>query len=272
LAMVIEQFTRLLGNTENDDFTYLVIKKLVENGSSVRSVIHDISQSSLEPLFFLLFSRNKGPVPAPAVLNNHLKVYTIVECGTLTSTHQYLGALSSNSKSKVWKNTFHYLCQKGATLSDKICCWLIQTALNSSSLTYLSRLIEQGIVKPELINYKELYNLCKKCYHNEEVMDRLLIYTRASIEEFGPSVVPRQDWDKIPPMKDPNKLGSVVCRVPTLKAIARCQVRRTILAASGDRGQMNMNSLIDLIPLDSLPTTLKGYLKMDNFHGLLEKE
>merc|ERR1719369_1010993 len=101
----------------------------------------DLSRSSLEPLFFLLFSRYNGS-HYYYTLNHHLNTYTLNKCRKLTSTHQYFGALSSKNKSEVWKNTFHYLCRKGATLSEKMCCCLIETALNSSSMTSLSRFIE----------------------------------------------------------------------------------------------------------------------------------
>jgi len=293
--MVCLQFDSIGEKAQEDipDFSFQVVQKLIEQGSSVGSIVTCTGEKSIEPIFWLLLLH---PIYFERGLSNiwryHGGLYDVYQSlyerpnlPDLILIEQFLllrrpHGTELKGRYDVWKRALLYLCRKGATLSDDHCNQLMikmlmvpagEESLNSA----LNLLTETGVIKPESIQYHLLFRAVLERPFSRlarpGVRQRLLTYTRAAIEELGASVVPRSVWHLIPAIREPDNLGKVFSQVSPLQVLARHRIRKSLLSTE-DRAQMNINTLIDSIPSDRCPSKLKRCLKLEKFQGVLNEE
>merc|ERR1712029_483607 len=242
-------FIQEQSDKEVPEFGYQVVKKFVEHGSSLSAVATHSETSgeekTAEPLFF---------------------PYT-------KDVAESLNGGETAFESRVGRKTLRYLCQQGATLTQLARNAVMKKSLKLNSLSMLGSLgilTKGGVIQPERTNFGELFVNWDKTGQPLHFLKYVTIVS----EELG-SAVTGSDWDKAV-TKEKTKLSgkSNLTKNPSpLQVLARHAVRERLITAQDEKSamnktensEMNMNSLIDLIGDDTIPETLKDYLKLEGF-------
>merc|ERR1712029_8120 len=257
LAMVLADFTGIQKQSDKEvpEFGYQVVKKLVEHGSSLSAVATHCEtcgeEQTVEPLLF---------------------PYTTDMTGLL------FGGTNAFERT-VGSKTLRYLCQQGATLSEPtrnqvMGKFLMKSPLSPSMMSSLGILTEGGVIQPERTYFGELFVNWDKIGQPLHFLKYVMIVS----EELG-SAVTGSDWDKAI-TKEKTKLSgksNISKSLSPLKVLARHAVRQRLITAQEEKSTMNktekseinMNSLIDLIGVDVIPSHLKDYLKLEGFTAKL---